>query len=347
MGQPYYRIFVDTEGVGHAFVGITDANGVTRYYGYWPRDGIAIESSGQKITTGPGEVRDETQTGRTPDGDPALHPYDYVTEPRPLTDQEYENITDYIETTTNNPGEYTLFDQNCAQFAEDIATMAGDRWRISDVIAPLQLKNQLSVADWFRRQMESAQERCGTPLRIGSGGRYHLAPARPPRHRPRRRRHRDRRHRHQPHPLRPQRRRHPHRHRLAQGRRRLARARPQRQRHHRLRPRTVRRRHPDLGHPLLGTACTPAPASKRSARSTPTPTAASTPPTPPSPKCACGRTSTRTASARAMSSSRWPTRAPEHLAQRRGRHHQPGQRQQRHRHRHRHAHQRQHHRGRC
>ncbi len=161
-----YTIFVDSTvdpsnaNLGHAYIQITSPAGVSTTAGYYPNvtlpGTIGIPgSSGGHVLQGPGQVRNDALTGRTADGTPTQHPYDFATLPREVSPEVAQKMLNYIGQVTTSPGEYGVLGNNCVEFVEDLMIIAGDRSTLADVVPPFVLKGQLSLIDAMRDMLRN------------------------------------------------------------------------------------------------------------------------------------------------------------------------------------------------
>jgi Ca2+-binding RTX toxin-like protein len=156
-----YRVFVDTSfnpsqaELGHAYIQITSPFGDSTTVGYYPNTSLPGTvgmpgSSGGHVLSGPGIVRNDSLTGRNPDGSPTQHRYDFVTLPREISADTAQKMLNYISFVSTSPGEYGVFGNNCVQFVEDLMKIAGDRTSLDDTVAPMVLAGQLSFFEKAR-----------------------------------------------------------------------------------------------------------------------------------------------------------------------------------------------------
>ncbi len=122
-------IYVDPDGSssigGHVFVGLTDNNGNTKYYGYYPKDTIdSVYGEGIVLDEKLKDKEDETTRVETAkQSGPIAENY--------LTDDQYNDINNYIQDRIENPGDYFLAGEigeqtdNCATFIGDVLDAGG------------------------------------------------------------------------------------------------------------------------------------------------------------------------------------------------------------------------------
>ncbi|MBN8543706.1 MAG: hypothetical protein J0M34_05520 [Alphaproteobacteria bacterium] len=136
-------IIIDNGGaVGHAYVALTDSNGNTIYRGYHPAaDGIINVDR----LHGLGAVLDDS--GR------AINPNLNVTQTYShtisLSDEQFSNVTAYINSVTANPGVYNLGSNNCANFVQGVYGAAGQSGDIGDLFTPEQLDTIGSIGEYI------------------------------------------------------------------------------------------------------------------------------------------------------------------------------------------------------
>ena len=153
--------------LGHAYIGITAPDGQTQYFGYYPKvqdltpAEQAIIKAGGSVTRhtleGPGEIRDDGVTGRDAAGNNTQHPYDFSTPPKNISSEVARSMLDFAGRVKSNPGNYGVVGNNCVEFVEDMMIIAGDRSSLEDVVAPYQLRNQLSLMEKIRSLMRDLE----------------------------------------------------------------------------------------------------------------------------------------------------------------------------------------------
>lgn len=87
--MPTIEVRVDVTGIPHTFIVITDDNGHQEGWGFAPKE------AGD--TFGPGNIYDDTN-----------HVYDFSTTPQELTQQQYQDLKNFIQTSIDNPPYYSL-----------------------------------------------------------------------------------------------------------------------------------------------------------------------------------------------------------------------------------------------
>ena len=112
--MPSVDIRVDTTGIPHTFIVITDSNGLETGYGFAPAE------SGNLF--GEGDIYDDLK-----------HPFDTSTGPIPITDQQLQDLTAFINDSKENPPYYSVpgewvppeDNHNCSTWIIDAFNSAG------------------------------------------------------------------------------------------------------------------------------------------------------------------------------------------------------------------------------
>lgn len=87
--MPTIQVRVDVTDIPHTFIVITDDNGNQEGWGFAPKE------AGEMF--GEGNIYDDTN-----------HPYDYSTTPQELTQQQYQDLKDFIQNSIENPPYYSV-----------------------------------------------------------------------------------------------------------------------------------------------------------------------------------------------------------------------------------------------
>ena len=141
-----YQVYVDTSGVGHVFLKITDPNGNSEAWGYYPKTPNA--------PSGPGDLkRDDQLTDPNTGLANQTHRWDWTPGPVEITSEQYQKIYDYARWVDEHPVEYGFFDNNCVEFVEDALRIIGDRPMWQDAVYPPQLKWQMEIYDWYHNAL--------------------------------------------------------------------------------------------------------------------------------------------------------------------------------------------------
>lgn len=132
--------------VGHAYIGLTDSNGKTEYWGYYPdaafapdvqREGVEFLENGMERIYGPGRLANDEKT---------FENYDKVASvPITLSEEQYRALHEHIQDlrATDEPTDatYSFVGNNCVDFVNDALKVAGHPGDIGDLFTPEQLQD--------------------------------------------------------------------------------------------------------------------------------------------------------------------------------------------------------------
>ncbi len=127
-------VYIDPDGAlgvgGHAFIGLTDDSGATKYYGYYPGGNFLYSTGGvrdesvipvdekTKLDINNNGIADRIENAKT------------ITS-KNISDTQYNTMNNYIQNHIANPGDYALFGEvtndtdNCATFIGDVLDAGG------------------------------------------------------------------------------------------------------------------------------------------------------------------------------------------------------------------------------
>ena len=136
--MPYsYRVFVDSSGVGHAFIGIYGPNEQSEIWGFYPK----VEGS----PSGPGELVDDGKNRKT--GEPELHPYDWKSRQIEITAEQHQRMKEHALWVRDYPGQYGFLGNNCTEFVEDMLEKGVGRPKVIGTVMPIDLRDELRLEE--------------------------------------------------------------------------------------------------------------------------------------------------------------------------------------------------------
>ena len=126
-------VYMDPDGVGgivgHAFIGLTDDNGVTKYYGFYPEsnpfNGIGVVRDESIILD-----KDKDKLDTNNNGIPDRLERSLAIASQDISTEQFNTMLDTVNNRIANPGTYNLFGDmgntdNCATFVGDILKSGG------------------------------------------------------------------------------------------------------------------------------------------------------------------------------------------------------------------------------
>lgn len=133
--------------VGHAYIGLTDSNGKTEYWGYYPdaafspdaqREGVEFLENGTERIYGPGCLANDEKTFENYDKVPSA--------PIELSEQQYHALHEYIQNLKENEkavagSTYSFVGNNCVDFANEALKVVGQPGDIGDFFGPEQIQD--------------------------------------------------------------------------------------------------------------------------------------------------------------------------------------------------------------
>lgn len=163
-----YEVYVDTTGLGHAFIGLNGPNG-SETWGYYPgNDNKALpetSSAGHKIVGNGVLVRDD-RSGKNG----KMHDYNWSTGKRPISEQKYNAMKNAIDDLYQNgdQGKWFVLGNNCVQFVENVMMIGGERMPTEDAFSPFTFKLELQFKQALKKLFSAESSNPENSARIAS-----------------------------------------------------------------------------------------------------------------------------------------------------------------------------------